>query len=277
MNSKVFLYSIVLAWLMLLAVLVVAGCRSARGYRLEDIPTLVPDINVFATQQIQTRNAPPEDYRESVSFPQIDANLSSLPGWRYVVTFEFRGTFNQTPRETSANANAEVWFNQLGSARRIVFSTSGELLGQNETEDWEAVRLGPDAYLVQDNICMSNVEDDAATAADLSAGELIGGVEHATPYGRREVINGAEVYLYSFALDDITLPAVEIVDGGTMTGSGELWVAPEHDAVMRYYLTLDVTNARIFGRSLPVDGRILARYDLFEVGTMFNIAQPFGC
>lgn len=267
-----------IGWVIGLAgALLLAGCRGARGQDVNTLPTVVQDIDAFATQQIQTQNAPPVGFRESVRFPQIDANLSALPGWRYTVTLEFRGAFSQTPRETSALASAEVWFNQLASARRIVFSTSGELIGQDEAENWEAVRLGPDAFLVQDNTCMSNVEQDAATAADLSAGDLIGGVTRAVPVGQRAVLNGVEAYLYTFTPAEMALPTVEILDGGTLTGSGELWVAPQHNAVMRYYATLDVTNARIFGRTLPVDGRVLIRYDLFEVGTAFNIAQPFGC
>ena len=36
-------------------------------------------------------------------------------------------------------------------------------------------------------------------------------------------------------------------------------------------------HARIFGRQLPVDGRIILRYDLYDVGEPFNITQPFGC
>lgn len=277
MRHKLALYALLLLAIALVGMTALAGCRSMRGQRIEDIPTLVQDIDAFATQQIQTRNAPPPGFRDSVSFAQIDAHLSSLPGWRYVVTLEFRGSFSQTPRETDAFVRAEVWFNQLGSARRIVFSTSGELIGQDEAESWEAVRLGPDAFLVRDGVCMSNVEQDAATAADLSAGELIGGVNRAVPYGQQAVLNGANAYLYEFALSDLNLPPVEILDGGTLNGSGELWIAPEHNAVMRYYATLDVTNARLFGRTLPVDGRILIRYDLFEIGTAFNITQPFGC
>lgn len=274
MNSNPRLLPLIL---LVLLGLLLSGCRSTRGQRLEDIPTLVPDIDVFATQQIQTQNAPPPGFRDGVSFPEIDANLRSLPGWHYTVLFEFTGQFSQTPRQTDAMATADVWFNQLGSARRIVFSTSGDLLGQGEAADWEAVRLGPDAFLVQDGICMSNVAQDAATAADLTAGELIGGVSAARPVGRTAVINGANAYLYEFDLTDVVLPPVEVLDGGTLTGTGELWVAPEHNAVVRYYATLDVTNARVFGRTLPVDGRVAIRYDLTDIGTPFNIAQPFGC
>lgn len=264
---------LVAATAVLIVVLVTTNSR--RGQRLEDIPTPA-NIDTLATAVILTENAPPAGFAE-VRFPKIDANLSSLPGWRYIVTLQFDGVFAGTPRETSASAQAEVWFNQLGSARRVVVSTSGELLGREEPVNYEAVRLGPDAFLVEDGVCMSNAGDDARTAADLSAGDLIGGVNHAVVGGRKATLNGLPSWFYIFTPDELNIPAIQLEEGGTLAMSGELWVAPEHNAVTRYYATLDVTNARIFGRQLPVDGRIIIRYDLYDVGTAFNITQPFGC
>ena len=81
-------------------------------------------------------------------------HLSDLAGWRYVVQLDFDGTFANTPRTTSASAQAEVSFNQLGSARRVVLSTTGELIGQNGDTGYEAVRLGPDTFLVRGGACL---------------------------------------------------------------------------------------------------------------------------
>lgn len=263
--------------LLALAAALLAGCaNSRRGQRLEDIPTIA-SVDALATAVIQTENAPPEGFRGPVSFPVVDQNLQLLPGWHYTVRLEFTGTFNAVARETSASANAEVWYNQLGSARRVVVSTSGELLGSESSTSYEAVQLGPDAYLVEDGVCLANAGEDAEVAAGLTAGELVGGVTHAVPVGRRAVLNGVESYLYSFTAEDLNLPSITLEDGGTLQATGELWVAPAHNAVVRFYATLDLTNARIFGRALPVDGRVIIRYDLSDVGETFNITQPFGC
>ena len=263
--------------ILLLAALLLAGCGiSRRGQRLEDIPT-VASVDALATSVLQTENAPPEGFRGPVSFPLVDQNLQALAGWHYTVTLQFSGTFSAVARETSASANAEVWYNQLGSARRVVVTTSGELLGSDSSTAYEAVQLGPDAYLVEDGVCLANAGADAEVAAGLTAGELVGGVANAVPVGRRAVLNGVEAYLYSFTAEDLSLPSIVLEDGGTLLATGELWVAPAHNAVVRFYATLDLTNARIFGRALPVNGRVIIRYDLSDVGESFNISQPFGC
>lgn len=261
----------------LILTLALAACNAQRGPGLEDIPTRA-SIDGLATEAVLTQNAPPEGWRQPVSFPEIDAGLRELSGWRYEVRMEFDGVFARTTRRTSASTSADVWFNQLGSARRIVVHTSSELGGKLEDNSYEVVQLGPDAFLVRDNACLANT-DDARTAADnLNAGSLVGGVQTASPGAKRAVINGAEVWRYDFTSDDLVLPNVKLADDGRIdSASGELWVAPEHKAVIRFYVNLDVENAIIFGSTLPVTGQIILRYDLYDVGIVPNIAVPFGC
>jgi hypothetical protein len=253
-----------------------AACSGARGQRPEDIPTPA-DIDALATAIIQTQNAPPEGFRDAIAYPQIDAHLDSLSGWRAVVQLQFDGVFDRTPRETSASARAELWYNQLASARRVSVRTSGELLGQEADAAYEAVRLGPDAFLVRGDTCLSNATEAAAVAADLNAGGLIGGVNNAEPTYRKAVVNGVEAWQYSFTAADLNLPNIRPQGEGTLAASGELWVAPTYNAVVKFYVNLDVTGALIFDRPLPVSGTVLLRYDLYDVGTAFNITQPFGC
>jgi hypothetical protein len=260
----------------LVALLLALAACGDHTQQNDEIPTQA-NIEALATAQILTQNAPPPGFRDALSYPEVDKNLNALPGWRYVVRLEFDGTFTGTSRATTANANAEIWFNQLGSARRVVVSTAGELLGREDAASYEAVRLGPDAFLVEDNTCLSNAGADADTAADLTAGQLVGGVKRAVPAGRHATVNGEDVYLYSFTNEDLNLPSIQLEDGGTINANGEFWVNPEHGVVVRFYAILDVTNARVFGRTLPVDGRINMQYDLYDIGTAFNITQPFGC
>jgi hypothetical protein len=259
-----------------LLLLLLAGCVM-RGQQLEDLPTQAA-INDLATAVYLTENAPPEGFRDSISFPEVDAGLTELAGWRYQVLLEFDGVFARTPRQTTWNANAEVWFNQLGTARRVTFSTSGDLTGQPEDTQYEAVRLGPDAFLVRDSTCLSNAEQDAQTAADLRAGELVGGVTHATPTSLRATLNGEEAWQYTFTASDLSLPSIRLSDEGQLIlNGGELWVAPEHNAVVRFHVNLEVTNAIIFDRALPVTGQVIIRYDLYDIGVAPNITVPFGC
>lgn len=267
-----------LLWLVpLLTLIASAACTTPRGLGPQDIPTLA-SLDDLATALPLTQNAPPAPFNGTLTtFANVDNTLPSLAGWRYLVQLDFEGVFADTPRQASASARAEVWFNQLASARRTSISTSGGLIGLEEDASSEAVRLGPDTFLVRNGTCIRNTPD-ATTAADLRAGELVGGVSRATPGGRRAVINGEEVYLYTFAPKDLILPSIRIGDGGayTVTG-GELWISPANNAVVRFYLNLDVQNVVIFDRPLPVSGQIWMRYDLYDVGEAANITTPFGC
>ncbi len=262
---------------LLVLMLLVTACTTQRGLQPADIPTRA-SLDGLSTAAPLTENAPPAAFAGmQTGFTNVDNGLVDLPGWRYVVQLDFDGVFADTPREANASARAEVSFNQLGSARRVLVSTSGELLGQSEDTSFEAVRLGPDNFLVQNGAC-STASNAAETAAGLSAGTLMGGVTRAEPGGRRATINGEDVYLYTFAQADLLLPSIRIGDNGSvnMTG-GELWISPTRKAVVRFYLNLDVTNVVIFDRQLPVSGQVRMRYDLYDVGSEFNITTPFGC
>lgn len=263
--------------LVLPMLLLVAACTTPRGMQPEDIPTRA-SIEGLSTALPLTQNAPPAPFDGTITtFSNVDNGLTELSGWRYVVQLDFDGVFADTPREAKASAQAEVSFNQLSSARRINVTTSGELIGQSEDTSYEAVRLGPDAFLIKDGAC-SQGNADAKTAADLRAGELVGGVSRAVPGGRRATINGEDVYLYSFDAADLVLPAIRVGDNGAINlTNGELWISPEHNAVVRFYLNLDVQNVAIFDRQLPVSGQVRMRYDLYDIGSDFNITTPFGC
>ncbi len=266
-----------IAALGVVCLLLISACTE-RGVRLEDIPTAA-SIDALATALPLTQNAPPTPFNlPQTTFDFIDNHLNELAGWRYVVQLDFNGMFARTPRQASASAQAEVWFNQMGSARRITLNTTGELIGQAENTAYEAVRLGPDSFLVREGACLVGARGDAQTAADLRAGDLVGGVQSATPAGRRATINGQEVYLYAFTEEALVLPSIRPADGGTITlESGELWIAPQHNAVVRYYLNLQVENVNLFERQLPVSGAVSLRYDLYDVGVAANITVPFGC
>ncbi|MBI1259193.1 MAG: hypothetical protein GC204_17115 [Chloroflexi bacterium] len=265
-----------LFWLAL-ALTVLAACTTPRGLQPGDIPTRA-SINDLSTSIPLTENAPPTPFNNTqTGFTSVDNGLNDLSGWRYVVQLNFTGVFADTPRQANATAQAEVSFNQLASARHVIVTTSGELIGQTGDTSYEAVRLGPDAFLVRGGTCYQ-ANDDAKTAADLRAGQLVGGVSRATPGGKRATINGQDVYFYTFDAGDLVLPSIRIGDNGQVNmTSGEMWISPAHNAVVRFYLNLDVTNVVLFDRQLPVTGQVTMRYDLYDIGSSFNITTPFGC
>lgn len=273
LNTEMILKSpIPLTTALSICLLFLTGCN--RGQNIADIPTPA-SVEGLATAQVLTAVAPPEGFRDSVSFPEVDANLQQLQGGRYLVTLEFNGVFTSTPRTTSATATAEVWFNQSGT-RRVVVNIAGELLGETDS-NFEGVRLGSDSFLVKDNTCLSG-GPDAVTAAGLRAGTLVGGAKVAIPAGEKATLNGQEAYKYDFTSANLNLPSIKLSDGGTVEATGgELWVAPALNAVIRFYVNLNVTNAIIFDRALPVDGQVIVRYDLYDVGQSTNIAVPNGC
>ncbi len=261
-----------------------AACSGGSPPRnpLQDIPTPITSFEDFATAQFMTENAPPEGFREAVAFPLIDSSLRELSSWRYTLLVQFEGVFARTPRETSARTNIAVWFEQLGSARRVVVESAGELLRLDEGTRYEAVRLGPDTFFVQGDQCQAARQPDTATAADLQAGDLIGGVNRATPTGRRALLDGTEAWEYVFSQGDVNLPFFRLADGGYIEAmTGEIWVAPQLNTVVRYYLTLDIQSGVLLltesDAQLPVSGRLIIRYDLSDIGEPQNITVPYGC
>lgn len=260
---------------LLLLILLLAGCRE-RQSGPPQLPTEM-DINARATEIILTQNAPPAGF-DRISVPRIDANLDDLNGWRYTADVIFDGVFAGTSRRASAETAVEVTYNRIASARRVQARIESNLQQQTEPVQYEAVRLGPDAFLVRDGICLDNADADADIVADLSAGLLVGGVNVATPAGPPATINGEQVWRYTFATDDLLLPSIGLgEDGEVLSATGELWFSPEHNAVIRYYLDLDVENVTIFGNTAPVSGTVLMRYDVYAIGDEPNLTVPFGC
>ncbi len=263
----------------ILMMLLVAACQERLG--LEDLPTPISDIDAAATAIEQTQNAPPEGFSE-LALPQIDIGLDQLNGWQYEAQLIFDGVFSRTPRTAHIETNVQVEYNRLASARRVLINTSGGLLGTEGQTKLEGVRLGPDVFLLIDDICQTETTAMGEAVADLTAGGLIGGVQRATASGDPpSVINGQQVWRYAFDPTELVFPNIRpLADGGKIIYiSGELWYAPEHEAVIRFWLNLDVENVVIFGgeSQLPVSGSVIIRYDVFDIGQAPNLSIPFGC
>lgn len=259
-------------WVMFV-ILIIAGCNQTANSDV--LPTLAhPDA--IGTAIVLTENAPPSGF-DTVSFPSIDDNLKDLSGWRYEMFFSFEGVFARTPRETGASTQANVSYNQVSSAQRVQATIDVDLEDTSDPILFEGVRHGLDTFLVRDERCTSNTPE-SELLADLSAGSILGGVQEAVSAVRPEQVNGEDVWLYNFLVEDMILPNVSLSESGRILSMiGELWVAPEHNVVMRYNVTLEVENATIFDGSLPVSGTISMQYNLFDIGVVPNISVPNGC
>ena len=251
------------------------------------LPTEIDSPAQAGTEIFQTQNAPPVGFREPLTFSSIDANLELLPNWRYEMTMDFTGVFAGTPREAQVTTRVEVSYNQLDTSRRVIVQAEGILVGEEQQEaiQREGVRLGPDTFLVpRDNTCQTDAGEDAVTLADFRVSDLIGGVNLARSTSINGVINGEDVWRYEFTADDLNLLGVRMGSNSRIVNlSGELWVSAQHNAVIRYWLTMDVESVVVSVLSenpdsaLPVTGQIIIRYDVFDIGINPNISQPFGC
>jgi hypothetical protein len=258
--------------LFLLILLILAGCDRSNNV----LPTVV-EPNAAGTALMLTEFAPPLGY-DTIAVPRLDARTEELAGWRAEMNFSFNGVYARTPRTTAASIQAVVYYDQVGSARRVVATVDNDLEEAAEAIQFEGVQLGTDVFLVRDERCILASEADAAIIADLSAGDLIGGVQNANVQPEISTINGEEVWLYSFDAADVILPNLTIpADGRILSMNGELWYAPARNVVIRFYLILQVENALLLEQSLPVTGEVIMSYDLFDIGLVPNITQPNGC
>lgn len=264
-------------WFTLLALIVALAACQPRVPSPQ--PTQISeDLDREATAIVLTQNAPPTPFHEQVALTRLSSGTDILPSWRAMVTLRFDGVFAGTSRQATAFSEAAIQYSLLGSQRRVVLTVDGALLDQEEPLTTEGVRLGPDTFLVRDNVCGVMTDLDASAIADLGVDELIGGVVRAVPDGTKAVINGEEVWRYAFTADDLRLTNLVIADNGRiLDAQGELWFSPTRKAAVRFYLSIDVENAYVFGAQVPVTGQAVMQYDLLDVGIEQNISVPYGC
>ena len=91
------------------------------------------------------------------------------------------------------------------------------------------------------------------------------------------VINDIEAYRFNVTPVEMNFPALQLREGGSTEGRGELWVNPDPGLVVRYYANLTVSHGAFFDAQIPVSGVIYLRYDLLDFGTVPNISIPYGC
>lgn len=253
-----------------------AACQVAEPAP-EPLPTLV-DIAALPTTDFLTQNAPPVGFDE-VSFDPLDRALGERLGWAYTIVGEFEGTFVDTGEPAEGDFTLQVWADELGEARRAIFEIEGLALAQQEFVRLEGVRLSNDTYVVDINGQCSPGDEGSSVVADLSAGQLIGGVARATPTGHRDTIDDVPVWQYTFAPEVLRLATIRGEPDSAISVEADLWIAPGVNAVARFEASVEVANARVLTSERAVSGTLFLRYDLdlTQIDTRPNISIPHGC
>lgn len=244
----------------------------------DPVPT-VAQLDTLPTAIFLTENAPPTGF-SVVHVDPIDAHLPDRHGWAYRVSGEFAGTFAASGEPAAGTFMIRVWGNELAEARRVTFEVEGEALAPDAVgRRLEGVRLSNDYYTVDTNGVCTHGGDSATIIADLSAGQIIGGVATAVPTGFHKAIEGVPAWNYTFEPDQARLPAIREAADGVVDLQAALWIAPEYNAVMLYEVRLDVEDAHILWADEAVSGTLRLRYELEPDALREppNISIPNGC
>ena len=261
----------------LLFILFVAACQPVPSD--DPVPT-VADIALLPTSIFLTENAPPPGFG-TVTFDPIDSRLADHTGWHYTIIGQFDGIYDDNGAPASGQFTADVWANELGQARRVVLQINGAAFSPDDNQRvLEGVRFVDDYYFVDTNGVCTTEGETIRSIADLSAGQLVGGVTAAQPTGhRQEFEGGVQAWQYTFAAENARLPAIHRDVSSTVSLAADLWIAPDPNAVVRYELQATVARVRLLFSERTVSGTLRLQYDLdlASVNTLPNISVPHGC
>ena len=265
-------------------IVVLAACGSAN--RGDVVVPTVASFDTLPTSIFLTTNAPPAGYSVIQANP-VDVHLSERLGWAYTVTGTFDGQFDDSGESATGALKAVVQANELGQTRRVVLSVEGAaFLPGDAPLKLEGVRWSNDSYTVDVNGKCSldtGSQTTGAVIADLSAGQIIGGVVSATPTGFRREIDGVPTWQYGFAPGDVIVPAIRATGESAVTVQADLWLSPYYNAVLHYEITAAVTGVRLLwadsAASSTVSGTLHLTYDLdvAAIDSQPNISVPNGC
>jgi hypothetical protein len=200
------------------------------------------------------------------------------------VTGSFEGVFDADGQPASGQFQATVQANEPGQIRRVVLEIDGNALLSNQgILKLEGVRWSNDYYVVDINGRCTKETQSGSAIADLSAGQLIGGVARAIPTGHRQTFGEVAAWQYTFSPNDARLPAIHTTPESIIILAADLWVAPDLSAVLTYEVTATVQKVYILwadqNTSSTVSGTLYLRYDLSvpDLNVVPNISIPHGC
>ena len=275
-----------MAWRVPVGVLALAMMMAVNGCGLvpsdDAPPPTVASIDSLQTAQFLTVNAPPAGFGR-VTYDPLDGSLVERLGWAYAITGSFKGTFDASGDPAVGEFEIQAEANELGETRRVVLIVEGTALSPHDAQRrLEGVRFSNDYYFVgADGVCESG-EALASPIADLTAGDVIGGVQGAVPNGQRDEMGGMEVWQYVIDGGAVRTPAVRLLTGRESQPEIDLWIAPAINAVVRFDVTIEVTGATLLWADASagtVSGVLELHYrlDLSRVDDQPNISIPNGC
>ncbi len=270
--------------LILLLMALTGACSSPERTENRPLPTRV-DPTTWPTALFLTENAPPAPFGE-VDFSTIDRNLAQHQGWAYTVNGVFDGTLDADGEAVHGEFTVRVEGDEPGQKRRVVLQAQGRaFLPHDALLKLEGVRWSNDYYIVDVNgACTVDLggREIGSAVADLSAGELIGGVTRAVPTGHRQEIAGLAAWQYTFAPEAVRLPAVARYPESQVQLEADLWIAPQINAAVRYEVTAQVSRVHLLWadrNGSTVTGTLYLRYelDVSALDALPNISVPHGC
>lgn len=268
----------------ILCVIAVAACTSAPAAE-EPLPTVV-DLTLHPTNTFLTQQAPPVGYRTLTTLSAIDHTLRAQPGWTYTVSATFDGIHDVTGEAVSGSLTAQIQGNEPSQRRRVVIAVEGGAFLPNDgILQLEGVRFSNDYYIVDINgVCTADQGGQmvGSEVADLSAGNIIGGVTQAIPTGHQRTIEGLRAWQYTFSPDMMQLPAIHRRTDSRVELNADLWFAPEANAALLYEVTANVARVHLLWADQTqstVSGTLYLRYelDIAALGELPNISVPHGC
>ena len=269
-----------IAGIALLIVIGSAGCSSPESNT--PLPTRV-DLTQLPTVYFLTENAPPAGWGTLALDPINRLLPEHHQSWTYTVKGSFEGTFDTSGERATGQFEAAVQVDNPGQAQRVVLTAEGNAFLPGDKLQLEGVRFSNDYYLVDVNGRCTKNEESGSAVADLSAGDLIGGVGRAVPTGHQQAMQGAQTWQYTFAPMDARLPAIHRLPDSYVALAADLWIAPELNAVLQYQVTATVGGVYILwadqSASSPVSGTLFLQYDLDvqQLDLIPNISIPHGC
>ncbi len=262
----------------------VVACTSAPAAE-DPLPTVV-DLTMHPTNAFLTQQAPPAGYRDLTTLSAIDNTLRAQTGWTYTVSATFDGIYDVTGEAVTGTLSARIQGNEPSQRRRVVIAVeSGVFLPYDGILQLEGVRFSNDYYIVDINgVCTADQGGQmvGSEVADLSAGNLIGGVTRAIPTGHQRTIEGLRAWQYTFAADAMQLPAILRRTDSRIELNADLWFAPEVNAALLYEVTANVARVHLLWADQTqstVSGTLYLRYelDIATLGDLPNISVPHGC
>lgn len=274
-------------WSVILLVILISSIAACTSSPTDDqpLPTLF-DPTRHPTYQFLTEQAPPPGFGELNTLSAVDNTLRQQNGWTYTVTATFDGIYDVSGDPVTGSITLQVQGNEPSRRRRVLLSAEGgAFLPDEGVLELEGVRFSNDYYMVDvTGACTSDQGGQmvGAAVADLGASNLIGGVTFAIPSGQKQEIGGLQAWQYTFALENMTLPAIHRRTDSRVEVQADLWFAPAVNATLLYEVTANVARVHLLWADQTestVSGTLYLRYelDIPALGELPNISVPNGC